>query len=192
MSSACYLDANIIIALLFPTDAHHKNSLERVYHLNMQGTRLVTSTYALVEVTRNTLHTLSQLEQGKYIFAEPLPQYIRLLQNLNPNQRCEALLNYIISYIKNGFHIEVIEQEYLYEIETTNNTKIAKLFHEAIKLSWINIRTKDLLHIAIANLLKTHGVKCIITADKTDFEPIKQTLEKDLDLEVEILTTQQS
>jgi len=192
MNTACYLDANIIIALLFPTDAHHKNSLERVYHLNMQGTRLVTSTYALVEVISNTLRATDPSKQGKYIFAEPLPQYIRLLQNLKPNQRCEALLNYIISYIKNSFHIEVIEQKSLYEIETTNNTKIARLFHEGIKLSWIKIRTKDLLHIAIANLLKTHGVKCIITTDKTDFEPIKQTLEKDLDLKVEILTTQQS
>jgi len=179
MNTACYLDANIIIALIFPTDTHHKNSLERVHHLNIQGKKLVTSTYALVEVTRNTLHTISQSEQGKYIFAEPLPQYIQLLQNLKPNQRCEALLNYIISYITKNFHIEVIEQESLYQIETTNNTKIAKLFHEAIKLSWIKIRTKDLLHIAIANLLKTHGVKCIITMDKTDFEPIKETLEKD-------------
>lgn len=192
MNTACYLDANIIIALIFPTDAHHKNSLERVHHLNIQGKKLVTSTYALVEVTRNTLHTISQSEQGKYMFAEPLPQYIQLLQNLNPNQRSEALLNYVISYITKSFQIEVIEQESLYQIETTNHTKIAKLFHEAIKLSWIKIRTKDLLHIAIANLLKTHGVKCIITTDKEDFEPIKHTLEKDLDLKVEILTTQQS
>jgi len=83
--------------------------------------------------------------------------------------------------------VRVVEDPELYSIESVDTARIARLFREALKLAWVNCRTKDLLHIAAASLMKKRGVKRILTADVEDFENIKDTLERELGLEVELV-----
>ena len=85
--------------------------------------------------------------------------------------------------------VKVIESQDFYVLEKLNETYVAKIFREAAKLAWINCRTKDLLHIAIASLMmREHDAKRILTADEEDFGKLKNTLKDDLNIEVEIVS----
>ena len=74
--------------------------------------------------------------------------------------------------------MKVIEDPELYSIENIGTARIARIFREAINLAWVDIRTKDLLHIAAASLMKKRGVKRILTADVEDFEKHKGHVRK--------------
>ena len=91
------------------------------------------------------------------------------------------------SFLEELHGVKVIEDPELYSIESVGTARIARIFREAINLAWVDIRTKDLLHIAAASLMKKRGVKRILTADVEDFKNIKDKLERDLGLEVELV-----
>jgi hypothetical protein len=69
--------------------------------------------------------------------------------------------------------VKVIDNQDFYVSDKLNEAYAAKIFREAVKLTWINCRTKDLLHIAIASLMmRKHDAKHILTIDEEDFSKV--------------------
>jgi hypothetical protein len=71
--------------------------------------------------------------------------------------------------------VKVIENQDFYVSEKLNEAYAAKIFREAVKLTWINCRTKDLLHTA-SLMMRKHDAKHILTIDEEDFSKVKNTL----------------
>ena len=69
----------------------------------------------------------------------------------------------------------MIDNQDFYVLEKLNEAYAAKIFREAVKLTWINRRTKDLLHIA-SLMMRKHDAKHILTIDEEDFSKMKNTL----------------
>jgi hypothetical protein len=80
--------------------------------------------------------------------------------------------------------VKIIDDPSFYGFEKSNSTSIPLVFKQAIELtSVIDVRVKDLLHVAYALLLKRlKGVKYIITLDIDEFSKIKDKLERRLKL----------
>jgi len=184
-----YVDSSIILSALITTDPRHQASVETLKKLREHGCELITSTYAFTEVANTTCR---RAINGEWQFAAPLAKLVNQLKALSPQALCEALAPTLFSFLEELHGVKVIEDPELYSIESVDTARIAKIFREAINLAWVDIRTKDLLHIAAASLMKKHGVNRILTADVEDFKKIKDKLERELGLKVEILTTQQS
>ncbi len=125
--------------------------------------------------------------ERRVVLRGPLAKLVNQLKALSPQALCEALAPTLSSFLEELLGVKVIEDPELYSIESVDTARIARLFREALKLAWVDIRTKDLLHIAAASLMKKRGVKRILTADVEDFENIKDTLERELGLEVELV-----
>jgi predicted nucleic acid-binding protein len=182
--AACYVDSSIILSALITTDARHQVSVETLEKLREQGWELIASTYAFTEVANTTCR---RAMKGEWYFAAPLAKLVNQLKALSPQALCEALAPTLSSFLEELLSVKVIEDPELYSIESVDTATIARLFREALKLAWVNCRTKDLLHIAAASLMKKRGVKRILTADVEDFENIKDTLERELGLEVQLV-----
>ncbi|MCC6065483.1 MAG: PIN domain-containing protein [Thermofilum sp.] len=184
MVAACYLDASIILSALITTDSRHQASVETLEKLREQGWELITSTYAFTEIVNTTCR---RAVRGEWHFAAPLAKLVNQLKALSPQALCEALAPMLSSFLEELHGVKVIEDPEFYSIESVDTARIARLFREAINLAWVDIRTKDLLHIAAASLMRKRGVKRILTADVEDFENIKDKLERELGLEVELV-----
>ena len=181
---ACYVDSSVILSALVTTDARYLSSTEALKRLREQGWKLVTSTYAFAEAANNAYR---RVVEGRWVLAEPLEKLVKRVKALGPRALCEALTRALLSLLEGWLRVEVVEDPELYTIESVNGMSMARLFREAARLAWINCRTKDLLHIAAASLMRKRGVKRILTADVENFERVKDALEKELDLEVHIV-----
>jgi hypothetical protein len=58
---------------------------------------------------------------------------------------------------------------------------------EAEKLAWVGCRAKDLVHIAVASLMRRQCMKCVLAADVEDLEKAKGALGRELGLEVRLV-----
>jgi len=181
---ACYVDSSVILSALVTTDARYLSSLKALERLREQRWRLVASTYAFAEAANNAYR---RVVEGKWVLAEPLEKLVKRVRARGPRALCEALTRALLSLLEEWLRVEVVEDPELYAIESVDGASMARLFRETVRLAWIGCRTKDLLHIAAASLMRERGVKRILTADVENFEKIKDTLERELGLEVEFV-----
>jgi predicted nucleic acid-binding protein len=182
---ACYVDSSILISALTPTESRHKESVKALEDVRRGGGILITSTYAFVEVVNVVCR---RIMSGKWSLTEPLNRLAATMGRLGYKALCEALTSMLLPTLEQ-LGVKVIENQDFYVLEKLNEAYAAKIFREAVKLTWINCRTKDLLHIAIASLMmRKHDAKRILTIDEEDFSKVKNTLRENLNIEVEIIS----
>jgi predicted nucleic acid-binding protein len=175
-----YLDSSVLISLLFENEKHHgvvENFLSKLATCG-EGP-LYTSTFSLAE-TINVL--CRKLRSGEQIIW-PLNMYIEKLGEANA---CVLITSFLVSFIETSLNVKILDDPSFYRFENLNSISIPLVFKQAIELtSIIDIRIKDLLHVAYALLLKRlRGVKYIITLDIDEFSKIKDKLERQLELSV--------
>jgi predicted nucleic acid-binding protein len=175
-----YLDSNVLISFLFENEEHHR--VVEVFLLKLatcgEGP-LYTSTFPLTEAMNALCRKLRSREQVIW----PLNIYIEKLGGANA---CVLITSFLVSFIEASLKVKIIDDPSFYGFEKLNSTSIPLVFKQAIELtSVIDIRVKDLLHVAYALLLKRlRGVKYIITLDIDEFSKIKDKLERQLELSV--------
>jgi predicted nucleic acid-binding protein len=181
----CYVDSSILISALTPTESRHRESVKTLEDVRRGGGILITSTYAFMEVANVICR---RIMSGQWSLIEPLNRLAITMERLGYKTLCETLTSMLLPTLEQ-LGVKVIEKQDFYVLEKLNETYAAKIFREAVKLTWINCRTKDLLHIAIASLMmRKHDAKRILTVDEEDFSKIKKTLKDNLNIEVEIVS----
>jgi len=168
---ACYVDSSVILSALVTTDARYPSSVKALERLREQGRRLVTPTYAFAEAANNAYR---RVVEGKWVLAEPLEKLVERVRARGPRALCEALTRALLTLLEGLLRVEVVEDPELYAIESVDGASMARLFRETTRLAWIDCRTKDLLHIAAALLMRERGVRRILTADVENFEEDKR------------------
>ncbi|MCS7369642.1 MAG: PIN domain-containing protein [archaeon GBS-70-058] len=180
----CYVDSSVLVSALTPTESRHKESVKTIEDIKKSGGMLITSTYAFMEVVNVVCR---RIISGQWNLIEPLNILTAIVGRLGHKALCETLTSMLLPLLEQ-FGVTLIDDQDFYVLKNLNGANIAKIFKEAVKLTWINCRTKDLLHVAIASLMsKKYGVKCILTADEEDFSKVKNTLKENLNIEVEII-----
>ena len=120
---------------------------------------------------------------------DPLQGYVDIHKDYR--DRCRFLISLIYSFLKEKLNIEFVDNESLYEFETTNlnKLKMPRIFRESIELSYkLTIRIKDLLHLVYAYMLsKTHDIKYFLTRDVEDFEKVEDTVKQLLQIEIVLI-----
>jgi len=174
-----YTDTSILFSALSCSDAKHELCSKVLKEIQEEGGRLIISTYTLAEFISVTCR---RILHNKWKLIEPLETTVKwIVENLKePREICKYLASATISLLEEEISAIIVEDPDLYTLEKLNNLpNITKIFKEAIELSWVNIRFKDLTHIAIALLLsEKYGIDGIVTADKENFNPIKDTVGK--------------
>ena len=182
---AYYVDSSVLISALTPTESRHRESVKTLEDVRRGGGTLITSTYAFMEVANVVCR---RIMSGQWSLIEPLNRLATTMAKLGYKALCEALTGMLLPILEQ-LGVKVIESQDFYVLEKLNETYAAKIFREAVKLAWINCRTKDLLHIAMASLMmREHDAKRILTADEEDFGKLKNTLKDNLNIEVEIVS----
>jgi predicted nucleic acid-binding protein len=175
-----YLDSNVLISFLFENEEHHRVVEDFLLKLATCGEGpLYTSTLSLTEAMNALCRKLRSGEQVIW----PLNIYIEKLGGANA---CVLITSFLVGFIEASLKVKIIDDPSFYGFEKLNSTSIPLVFKQAIELtSVIDIRVKDLLHVAYALLLKRlRGVKYIITLDIDEFSKIKDKLERQLELSV--------
>jgi predicted nucleic acid-binding protein len=174
-----YVDTSVLFSALSCSDTKHELCSKVLKEIREEGGRLIISTYTLAEfvsvICRRILH-------DKWKLIEPLDTTVKwIVENLKePREICKYLASITISLLEREISAVIVEDLDLYTLEKLNNLpNIVKIFKEAIELSWINIRFKDLTHIVVALLLsEKYSIDGIVTADKENFNPIKDVVGK--------------
>ena len=137
-----------------------------------KGQKLYASSFTLVEVCSVICRKIVKGE----LLIDPLQQYMDLFRNIE--DECRYLMLQVISFLNSKLGVEIVDNRQLYDFETIGKdyVELPKIFRETIELSSkINLKTKDLLHLAYAQALsKTNGIRFFLTFNREDFDRIKR------------------
>ena len=179
-----YVDTNLLVSYVLASDAGHETSVRELERLAAGGQTIYASSFTLTEMYNVLCRRLSRGEE----LAEPLRSLIVAYSNRGSS--CKFLMSAIMSLLVKKLSVKFVDYERLYELEpvalTSPPLKVPKVLRKAMDLSErIQIRTKDLLHLAYASeLAKIYNIKYFLTSDVEDFKKVKDRVERELQLKI--------
>jgi len=185
-----YVDSNVLVSYVFSTgEPYHTASQRLLEELALKrGQKLYASSLTLVEACNAICRRI--VEEGPKL-VDPLQRYVDLYRDAE--DKCRFLASLIVGFLGGRLGIEFVDDENLYRFESANigGVKVPRIFREALELSYkINLRIKDLLHLAYAYALSsTYGIRFFLTLDVEDFERVKEEVKRLLRLEIILLNS---
>ena len=171
-----YVDTSVIISYIFSSEKRHVKTRELLENLS-RGTRLYTSSYALVETCNSICR---KIIHGELKLIEPLNKIVESYRD--HRERLRLMLSLVIGFLRKRLSLEIVDDVNFYQFQRIEemNINIPRVFKLCIELSYdLRLRIKDLIHVVYAYLLRErYGIKYLVTADVENFEKVYDQLKR--------------